>query len=149
MYPPSVDDRFMRSHVEERIARAEHARRADEARRARRRRSLGTAIEAAAARVAPGPEASEWVAQTTPTLRDQGMPTEEIDAILTADDPDVIRIYLELHRERLEERLADQRRTIGHLEQVLTWGAKESRQPGGTDASRDVVRVRSYPRGIR
>ena len=48
------------------------------------------------------------------------MPPEEIDAILGADDPEVIRRYLELHRERLEERLADQRRTIGRLIQVIT-----------------------------
>ena len=48
------------------------------------------------------------------------MPPEEIDAILGADDPEVIRKYLELHEERLEERLADQRRSIGRMMQVIT-----------------------------
>ena len=56
------------------------------------------------------------------------MPPEEIDAILAADDPEVIRRYLDLHRERLEERLADQRRTVGHLLQVITTST-EGRRP--------------------
>ncbi len=56
-------------------------------------------------------------------LRSQEMPSEEIRAILTTDDPDVVRRYLELHlelhQERLEERLADQRRALAALERLL------------------------------
>jgi hypothetical protein len=122
MYPFIPDDRFMRTQIEERLQRAESARLADEVRRARRPRSLRQAMEANASRYKLGPEASGQIAKATPALRDQGMSQEEIDAILSADDPDVIRRYLELHWERLEERFADQRRTIGHLVQVLTWG---------------------------
>ena len=44
-------------------------------------------------------------------LRSQNMPPGEIRAVLSTDDPDVVHRYLELHGERLEERLADQRRT--------------------------------------
>ena len=54
------------------------------------------------------------------------MPPEEIDAILGADDPEVVRRYLELHEERLAERLADQRRTIGRLMQVITPARKRT-----------------------
>ena len=54
------------------------------------------------------------------------MPPEEIDAILGARDPEVVRRYLELHEERLAERLADQRRTIGRLMQVVTPARKRT-----------------------
>jgi hypothetical protein len=65
----------------------------------------------------PGPSGSiEWAIST---LRHQGMPSEEIVAILGADDLELIRRYLELHRERLEEHLADQRRTLPRLERLL------------------------------
>jgi hypothetical protein len=47
------------------------------------------------------------------------MPSEEIVAILGADNLELIRRYLELHRERLEEHLADQRRTLPRLERLL------------------------------
>ena len=40
--------------------------------------------------------------------------------MLGADDAEVVRRYLELHEERLEERFADQRRTIGRLMQAIT-----------------------------
>ena len=53
------------------------------------------------------------------TLRDQGMPAAELQAILRSDDPVIVRRYLELHRERLEERLAEQVRTLERLEQQL------------------------------
>ena len=51
--------------------------------------------------------------------RDPVEPSEEIDAILGADDPELVRRYFELHRERLDERLADQRRALARLEQLL------------------------------
>jgi DNA-binding transcriptional MerR regulator len=53
------------------------------------------------------------------TLREQGMPAAELQAILHSDDPVTVRRYLELHRERLEERLAEQVRTLGRLERQL------------------------------
>ena len=49
----------------------------------------------------------------------QEMPSEEIDAILAADDPEVVRRYLELHRERLEERLAGRFRELDEVEAHL------------------------------
>lgn len=52
-------------------------------------------------------------------LRSQDMPPSEIRTVLTADDPELVRRYLELHGERLEERLADQRRTLAALERLL------------------------------
>jgi hypothetical protein len=120
MYPFISDDPSMRSHMEERLRRAEHARLANEARRARKTRSHRAAMEAKGSRDELDPEASWRLALATPVLRDQGMPPEEIDAILGTDDAEVVRRYLELHEERLEERFADQRRTIGRLMQALT-----------------------------
>ena len=49
----------------------------------------------------------------------QQMPEEEIDAVLATDDPEVVRRYLELHREWLEERLADQLRELDAVESQL------------------------------
>jgi hypothetical protein len=45
------------------------------------------------------------------TLGEQGMPPWEIAAILGADSGQLVRQYLELHRERLEERGAPRRST--------------------------------------
>ena len=53
------------------------------------------------------------------TLLRQQMPPDEIRAILTADDPIVIRRLFELHRERMEEWLHDQRRIVASLERSL------------------------------
>jgi hypothetical protein len=53
------------------------------------------------------------------TLREQGMPAAELQSILRSDDPVIVRRYLELHRERLEERLAEQVRTLEWFEQQL------------------------------
>jgi len=53
------------------------------------------------------------------TLRDQGMPAAELQSILRSDNPVIVRRYLELHRERLEERLAEQVRTLERLERQL------------------------------
>jgi hypothetical protein len=57
-----------------------------------------------------------WAIQT---LSDQAMPSEEIGAILSSDDPAVVRRYLEVHRERLEEGLANQQFMLGLLEPLL------------------------------
>jgi hypothetical protein len=55
-------------------------------------------------------------------LRNVGLPGPEIDEILRTDDPRLIHRYLELHRERLEERLAEQRAVLGGIEALLTGG---------------------------
>jgi hypothetical protein len=66
------------------------------------------------------PSASGSVAWAISTLRDQGMPPEEIATILGTAEPLMVHRYLELHWERLEEQLGEQRRTLGRLEELLT-----------------------------
>jgi DNA-binding transcriptional MerR regulator len=52
-------------------------------------------------------------------LRTQGMPPQEIRALLAADDPLVVRRILELHRERLEEWLDEQLRLVASIERSV------------------------------
>jgi hypothetical protein len=52
------------------------------------------------------------------TLRRQAMPPEEIRVVVSADAA-TVRRYLELHRERLEEWLADERRALALIERSL------------------------------
>jgi hypothetical protein len=52
-------------------------------------------------------------------LIDQGMPWREIGSILGSDGPELVRRTLELHRERLEERLAEQRAELDRIEPLL------------------------------
>ena len=59
------------------------------------------------------------MSRTAGRLRDLGVPGAEIDEILQTDDPRLIHRYLELHRERLEERLAEQRATLAGIEALL------------------------------
>ena len=149
MNPFISDDRLMRSQMEDRLRRAEHARLGEAARRARKTRSLRPTMKADGSRDELGPEASWRLALATPVLKDQGMPPEEIEAILGAEDPEVVRRYLELHEERLEERFADQRRTIGRLMQVITPAAGLRRPSAGR--KRRGLRLVSLPleEGIR
>ena len=53
-------------------------------------------------------------------LRRCQMPADEIRWVLTADEPAVVHMVLELHKERLEEELAERRRALGGLEAWLT-----------------------------
>ena len=53
-------------------------------------------------------------------LRRHEMPTEEIVAVLETEDRGVVHRYIELHRERLEERLAEQLRALADVERLLT-----------------------------
>jgi DNA-binding transcriptional MerR regulator len=53
-------------------------------------------------------------------LRRQKMPLDEIRAILNAHDPAIVGRYLELHAERLDEWVAEQRRVLVSLERSLT-----------------------------
>jgi hypothetical protein len=48
------------------------------------------------------------------------MPEDEIRWVLTAEDPAVVHMILELHRERLEEGLAKRRKVLGELEALVT-----------------------------
>ena len=52
-------------------------------------------------------------------LRRCQMPEDEIRWVLTADDPAVAHMILELHRERLEEELAERRKALDKLEAFL------------------------------
>jgi hypothetical protein len=53
-------------------------------------------------------------------LRDQGMPHEEVLAVLGSEEAETIRRHLELHMERLEERYAGQRRRAASARRILT-----------------------------
>ncbi len=58
----------------------------------------------------------------------QGMPPDEIGAVLATDEPEIVRRYLELHRERLDERLADRRRELDAVEAQLLAAHRTSRR---------------------
>ena len=62
---------------------------------------------------------SDLRADAAEMLRRCQMPEDEIRWILTADDPAVAHMILELHRERLEEELAERRKALGELEARL------------------------------
>jgi hypothetical protein len=53
-------------------------------------------------------------------LRRCQMPPTEIDWVISSDDPAVVHMLLELHRERLEEELAERRKALAELEARLT-----------------------------
>ena len=59
----------------------------------------------------------EWATQA---LRCQAMPWHEVRAVLRTDDPLLLHRYLELHRERLEERLLEEGEALDRLERVLS-----------------------------
>ena len=50
----------------------------------------------------------------------QDMPLGEVRAVLEAADPAVVHRYLELHRERLEEQIAERGRVLDVVERILT-----------------------------
>jgi hypothetical protein len=62
------------------------------------------------------------------TLMQQGMPSDEIRAVLRADDPLIVHRYLELHRERLAERLEADRSAVDLVERALV-GEGNARRP--------------------
>jgi DNA-binding transcriptional MerR regulator len=63
--------------------------------------------------------ALEAVERVGAALLEQGMPVEEIRSVLDAEDPAVVRRHLELHRERLAERLEYRLRSVDRLERDL------------------------------
>jgi hypothetical protein len=73
------------------------------------------------------------------------MPLPEIRAVLAADDPTIVRRHLELHRERLEERLAEQRVLLASLERALT-GAIDARARPAAVPAWPSSRRRAEPR---
>jgi hypothetical protein len=75
-----------------------------------------------------------WVQRALERLE---MPPDEISAILATDEPEMVRRYLELHRERLEEHLADR---LGELDAV------ETELVGMTQEGRDLD---TWGRGAR
>ena len=71
------------------------------------------------------PTVSDSIAWAADGLRQHDMPPDEIRAVLSADDPELVHRYIELHLERLEERLADQRLTLARLERLLVGATLE------------------------
>jgi hypothetical protein len=64
------------------------------------------------------------------------MPALERHAVFGTDDPRTLRQYLDLHRERLEERLMDQRAVLECIEGLLI-EAIRTRSPGTATESVD------------
>ena len=67
-------------------------------------------------------------ADAAEVLRRCQMPEDEIRWVLSSDDPAVVHMSLELHRERLEEELAERRRSLQELELVLATEGAAQRQ---------------------
>jgi hypothetical protein len=75
-------------------------------------------------------------------LRRCVMPEDEIRWVLTAHDPAVVHMILELHREWLEEELAERRQALGELDAWLT----ERMEPTGRVAAAAQVGLRRVNR---
>jgi hypothetical protein len=69
-----------------------------------------------------GPDVSSLI-RAAALLRGSGMPVDEIRAIVTTAEPELVHRYVELHLERLEEWVAAQRRTLASVEALLASGA--------------------------
>jgi hypothetical protein len=63
---------------------------------------------------------SDMRAEAADGLRRCQMPEDEIRWVLTAEDPAVVHMILELHRERLEEELTERWKALGELEASLS-----------------------------
>jgi hypothetical protein len=64
-------------------------------------------------------------------LRSCAMPEAEIHSVLEAADPEIVRRHVELHIERLEERLARQRRILRRVQRTLSGGRFHAPGSGG------------------
>jgi len=71
------------------------------------------------------------VAWAVEILRRQGMPPDEIRAVLVAGEPTLVHRFLELHEERLVERVGEQRRTIASVERLLSETIGQRHLPRG------------------
>ncbi|MEE8601289.1 MerR family transcriptional regulator [Euzebya tangerina] len=58
-------------------------------------------------------------AEAVRILRSVDMPLDEIASVLEADDPDLVHKHLQVHRERLVTRLANDRRMLEYLESLM------------------------------
>lgn len=58
-------------------------------------------------------------AEAIRTLRSIDMPLDEILVVLESEEPEVIQKHLDVHRERLEARLADQQRMLTYLRRLI------------------------------
>lgn len=59
------------------------------------------------------------------------MSRDEIRIVLTTADRELIRRHLELHLERLEEQLSDQRRNVAAVERVLAEATQRQVETAG------------------
>jgi hypothetical protein len=83
------------------------------------------------------------------------MPPSEVRAVLEADDHLKVRRHIELHRERLTERLADQVRELEVLERMLvgrttSTGRARKRTPVASEPGRValIAPLREAARGF-
>jgi hypothetical protein len=71
------------------------------------------------------------------------MPPDELLVVLTSTDRDLVRRHLELHLERLEERLTTQRREVEAVERILS--EANEREPPGSPAGRTTLDIETRP----
>ena len=62
-------------------------------------------------------------------LRESRMPPDEIRAIVATAEPELVRRYIELHLERLEEWLAAQRHNLASVKLLLRQGTSDAAHP--------------------
>ena len=65
-----------------------------------------------------GPDVSSLI-RAAALLRESRMPAEEVRTIVTTADAELVHRLVELHLERLEEWLIEQRRTLASVEELL------------------------------
>jgi hypothetical protein len=75
---------------------------------------------------------SSQITRVATVLRDQGMPADELHEVLTTSDHELVRRYLELHLERLDEWLTAQRRRVTDIERILATLPEEVPEVGGS-----------------
>ena len=84
-----------------------------------------------------GPVRRGALAWAEMVLRDQEMSPDELLVVLTTPDRELLRHHLELHLERLEERLSTQRRRVAAVERIIAEAierpARLGARPGGRD----------------
>jgi hypothetical protein len=68
-----------------------------------------------------GPDVSSPI-RAAALLRESRMPADEIRTIVTTADAELVHRFVELHLERLEEWLLEQRRTLASVEELLASG---------------------------
>jgi hypothetical protein len=69
-------------------------------------------------------------------LRRQAMPPDEVVVVMTSTDRVLVLRHLELHLERLEERLIAQRRSLAQVQRILAGCADSPTAAAGHRAGR-------------